>query len=426
MRDMNPRDRSIRNIPVPANHRRREAEDLYEEEEVDARPPRRRKRLQFSRRFWLSAGAVVVLCAAGGFLLSTVFAGASIIVTPRQAAVTPPAVIVAQPNAPTGALAYQIVTTSRVASTTVQANGTSRVSRAATGVLTIYNEYSAETQRLIVNTRFAAPDGKIYRIHDSVVVPGTTKNPDGSAQAGTATVSVYADSPGDTYNRGATQFTIPGFQGDPRYSKFYAKAEQMSGGFIGEEASVAPADLKAAQDLLKNGLEGALRTAAETQIPAEFLPIPGTLTIVYGDVKQTPAQSGQVTLSQSATASAGIVRVTDLASAIARQTVEGYKGEAVGFVDPSQISIALASSTPATGPLGLKLSGSPTLLWQFDPGALKAALVGKNKSEFEKIVQSFAPAIQCTKDTPCKASIRPFWTGTFPSNPDKITIVTGN
>lgn len=423
---MSPRDRSIRDIPVPTKHRRvQELQDAYDED-TDTRPPRRGKRkINLNNRFvWVALGTII-LCAIAGVLLSTVFAGASVTVSSRKATVTPPSQMLALPSAAAGALSYQIVTTTRVASTTVAANGTQHVSRAATGILTIYNAYSAESQRLIVNTRFEAPDGKIYRIHDSVDVPGTTEGADGTAVPGTATVSAYGDSPGGTYNRGATQFTIPGFKGDPRYTKFYAKTTEMSGGFIGDEVAVAPSDLKTAQDLLRQGLEGALRSAVETQIPKEFLPIPGTLSISYGSVTQTPADGGKATISQSATASADIVRVIDLASAIAKQKVEGYAGEAVGFVDPSQISIAVASGTPATGQLQLQLSGSPTLLWQFDPSTLKAALVGKAKNDFEKIVKSFAPAIECTKETPCKASIRPFWSGTFPSNPDKITIVTG-
>lgn len=418
-------DRSIRNIPVPAGHRRmRNLEEEYQEEAEGA--PRRRRRINIRNPFiWITA-VVVVLCAAVGVLLATVFAGATINISPRSAAVTPPSAITASPNAPVGSLSYQIITTTRVASTSVAANGTQHVSRAATGVLTVYNEYSAQSQRLIANTRFQAPDGKIYRIHDSIVVPGETKNPDGSVSPGTMTASAFADSPGDTYNRGATQFTIPGFQGDPRYTKVYAKTDQMSGGFIGDEPAVSPADRTNAENVLKQGLEGALRDAVATQIPKEFLPIPGTLTIAYSDVSQTPNGEGKATLSQSATASAGVIKVGDLAAAIAAQTVQGYAGEAVGFKDPSQISVALASSSaPVTGPLQLRLSGSPTLVWVFDPNALKQALLGKSKNDFEKIIQSFAPAIECTQDTPCKASVRPFWSSTFPTNSDKITIVTG-
>jgi hypothetical protein len=419
-------DRSIRNIPVPATHRRPAPSvdrDSYEEDftaQVHL-PPKRR-----SRWFMWAALIVVAVCVGIGILLSTLFAGATVHVTPRTAAVTPPATLVAAANAPAGTLSYQVVTTSRTASTTVKATGSEQVSNSASGVITIYNGYSVASQPLINNTRFAASDGKIYRIHTAVTVPGATKNADGSLTPGTVSVTAYADKPGADYNRGSTQFTIPGFQGDPRYTKFYAQTAGMTGGLVGAQPAVAASDLASAQGALKSGLQGALDNAATTQIPKEFLAIPGTLAISYNDVIRAPNADGTVTLSQTASASADIVRANDLATAIAKQTVQDYKGEAVGFVDPSQVAIALvASSTAAQGILHLQLSGSPTLVWQFDPATLKQALLGKNKSQFESIVQSLAPAIQCTKDTPCSASIRPFWMSSFPSNPDKITIQTG-
>lgn len=418
-------DRSIRNIPVPANHRRviePAGRDTYEEDFTSVPPLPKKKR---NRWFLWSAVAVVVICALGGILLSTIFAGATVSVSPRTQSVTPPASITAMTNASAGTLAYQVVTTSRTASTTVKATGTEQVSQSASGVITIYNDYSTAAQPLVVNTRFEAPNGNIYRIHTAVTVPGATQNADGSLTPGTISVTAYAAEPGASYNLGQTQFTIPGFKNDPQYTKFYAQAAAMTGGLVGPEPAVAPADLASAEQAMKSGLDSALQTAAATQIPKEFLAIPGTLAITYDDVARTPNADGTVTLSQTAIASADTVRADDLAAAIAKQTVQGYNGEAVGFVDPTQIAIALASSSSATsGVLQLQLSGSPTLVWQFDPSTLKQALLGKPKSQFETILQSFSPAIQCTATTPCKASIRPFWISNFPSNPNKISVVT--
>ncbi|MDE1924853.1 MAG: hypothetical protein KGH79_01575 [Patescibacteria group bacterium] len=418
-------DRSIRNIPVPATHRRvaEQEHNTYEEDFTgELHLPKKKK----SHWFLWSAALVVIVCAMGGLLLSTVFAGANVAITPRQESVTPPASIQASANAPAGTLAYQVVTTSRTASTTVKANGTEQVSRAASGVITIYNNYSTAAQPLVTNTRFAAQDGNLYRIHTAVTVPGATTNSDGSLNPGTVSVTAYADQPGASYNVGQTQFTIPGFKNTPQYSKFYAQASAMTGGLVGQEPAVAPADLANAEQAMKSGLDNALQNAAATEIPKEFLAIPGTLQVSYDDVARTPSPDGTVTLSQTAVASADIVRANDLAAAIAKQTVQGYNGEAVGFADPTQIAIALASSTKATtGVLQLQLSGSPTLVWQFDPSTLKQALLGKPKSQFENILQSFSPAINCTATTPCKASIRPFWISSFPSDPNKISVTTG-
>ncbi len=413
-------DRSIRNIPVPASHRR-----LPIEEAPKPSPRRRRRR---NRLFLWVVLAVVLLCIAGGLLLSTSFSGTTIHVTPRSQVVTAPATMTAEINPGVGVLAYQVLTASRTASTTVGATGTQQVSQEASGIITIYDDYSTANQELVATTRFEAPDGTIYRIHSNVVVPGATENSDGSLTPGSVSLTAYANAPGASYNRGATQFTIPGFENTPRYSKFYAQTEGMSGGFVGTEPAVAPADLATAELELKSGLDEALQVAASTGIPSEFLPISGSLTITYDDVVQSPGEAtGTATVSQTASATEDVVRATDLAAAIAAQTVQGYGGEAVGFADSSAISVALASTTKQTnGVLGLTLSGMPTLVWQFDPNTLKQALLGKPKSQFETIVESFAPAIQCTAATPCSASIRPFWLSSFPTDPNKITIVTGS
>lgn len=427
MRDMNPPpspDRSIRNIPVPANHRRMAmppGASPGEEEPAGTggrpTPPRRSRRSLF---IW-SAVIVVIACAVVGLLVSTLFTGATITVTPHSESVTPPATMLAMLNAPAGTLQYQIITMSQQGTTSVAANGTEQVSRQASGVITIYNAYSAAAQKLIANTRFQAPDGKIYRIHQAVTVPGETGGTPGSVS-----VTAYADQPGADYNRGATQFTIPGFVGDPRYTKMSAQTAGMTGGLVGTEPSVAPADLASAQAKLEQGLADSLQ-GATGKIPQGFVVIPGTLHVTYSGVTKAPGQDNSTAvISEVAQGSADAVSLSDLAANIAKQTVQGYGGEAVNFADPSQITIALASSTkPAGGALTLALSGSPTLVWQFDPNALKQALLGKSKSQFETILQSFSPAIQCSTDAPCKASIRPFWTSTFPSNPDKINVVTG-
>jgi len=399
------------------------------EEDFSNPPPRRgapkRKGFFGGKLFWVLI-VVVVICAAAGLLMSTLFAGATVNVTPRSASVTAPAAIQAQINAPAGTLPYQVINSSRTASTSVPASGTKQVSLSAMGTATIYNAYNTSSQDLVATTRFEAPDGKIYRIHANITVPGAVKAADGSLTPGSVSATLYADQPGADYNRTApTQFTIPGFKGDPKYTKFYAKADAVSGGLVGLQPAVAAADLATAQSALKQGLSNAMNDMVQSQVPKEYIAVPGTLQITYNDIVQTPGPNNTAILSQTANASADVIRSVDLASAIAKQTVQGYAGEAVNFADQSQISVALATTSKATGIISLKLSGNPKLIWQFDPNALQQALIGKPKAQFETILKSFAPAITCSTETPCKASIRPFWGSSFPSDATKIEVVTG-
>lgn len=412
-------DRSIRNIPI--SHPRRSTpprEPVMEDNQPEAPRPRRKRA---GRGFWWWALIVVVLCAIGGLLLSTVFAGATITITPRSEVVTAPQTLQAQLDAPVGVLAFETLSVNRSANTTVSASGTKQVSRQASGVITIYNAYDTNSQRLIANTRFEAPDGKIYRIRESVTVPGGTKKADGSITPGSTSATVYADSPGEAYNRSsATTFTIPGFKNDPRYTKFSAQAQAIAGGFVGQEPAVAEADLTKARNELETGLDAELRSAAETSVPEGYVIIPGTFSVQFLDMTQTAAEGNKAALSLAGVARASIVRANDLATALARRSVENYTGEAIGFKDIAELSFALATtSKPTDSTVTLQLSGSPTLVWQYDANALKQALLSTQKNTFQTTVTSFEPAI-----VKADAVIRPFWSGTFPSDPSRITIVT--
>jgi hypothetical protein len=421
MRDMVPRDdRSIRNIPVPQAHQQRRqayVDDYappppqgdYRQPQPTPRLPRRGSR----RLLWIGI-IIVTLCAIGGLLLSTLFAGATVTVYPREAQVTVPPTLNAQPNAPVGTLSYEIMTVTRSASTTVQATGSKEVSRTASGVITIYNLFSADEQRLIANTRFEAPDGKIYRVRDSVVVPGMK-----GTTPGTATATVFADTAGASYNRAEkTRFTIPGFKGDPRYDKFYAEAATISGGYIGPEPTVAAVDLAKAREALQQGLAQAAQSTLGAQIPTGYLPVPGTIQVTYSEISQAPGQNNTAVLGQSATMSAAIISQEVLASVIAKHAVQGYQGESVMFKDATEVIVSVASTTKLSdGRMTVNLSGTPTLVWRYDSEKLISSLVGKNKGEFETIIEAFAPAIMRAE-----AKLRPFWDSSFPDDRAKIKV----
>src|SRR5262249_20984903 len=148
-----------------------------------------------------------------------------------------PTMVPAELNAPPGTLSYQMLTVSQSATTTASATGSQQVQKQASGVITISNAYSSAPQTLVATTRFEAPDGKIYRIHTGVTVPGMT-----AGKPGTVSEPAYADVAGVEYNRsGTTTYTIPGFKSDPRFTKITASSGSMTGGFTGTQPTVAAA-----------------------------------------------------------------------------------------------------------------------------------------------------------------------------------------
>lgn len=156
------------------------------------------------------------------------------------------------------------------------ATGTKEVRQRATGKITVYNAYSSDSQPLIANTRFLAPDGKIFRLTAKIIVPGA-KIVEGKIIPSGVEAEVAADNPGEEYNIGSVEyFSIPGFKGSAKEQGFYAESKSpFSGGFIGKVAVPTDEDIKKAKEKNKQILQQALVSFVKSQIPNNFKIIDG-------------------------------------------------------------------------------------------------------------------------------------------------------
>ncbi len=223
-------------------------------------------------RLWLWTIAVAAVVIAL-FALSTLFAGSTVDIVPTQATISlDETSLTAEKNADSKeGLPFRILVVSDALSREVPAAGEKHVERKASGEIIIYNAYSSRDQRLIPNTRFEAPDGRIYRIPDPVVVPGTRVE-GGEVIPGSVEVKVYADAPGEEYNKELTDFTIPGFKGDPRYESFYARSKtSMTGGFTGTVRVIPEEDAERVRNELRLELKQRLLEQAFSDVPEDFI-----------------------------------------------------------------------------------------------------------------------------------------------------------
>ncbi|MGH7141380.1 MAG: hypothetical protein ACREGH_01975 [Minisyncoccia bacterium] len=429
MNDVQPLDgqRSIRNIPVPPRHGQpADAEFRVPDNRGSYRlppqhPPHRRR-----RRFWLWAILVIIICAGLGAAASLLFSGATITIQPRQANITASNPVTAVLDPSQGELGYEELTASSSAEKQVTASGSAPASTSAQGTITIYNKYSTSPQKLVTQTRFETPDGKIYKIHAPVTVPGEKKSADGSVTPGSVSVTAYADEPGEQYNIGATQFSVPGFKGQPEYNGFYATTEGMSGGFVGLQPTVSTSDKDSATQNLQVELQTQLQSNLANLVPHGYVLIASTTVVSLGDVVENPTGSSTATLTEDGTATAAAVKTADLAAALAATQVSGYQGEPVDFVDPQKLSITVGSDTPYTAgalELSLNVSLPQIIVWQIDSSKVASALADKSSSSasFNQIMDTFKPAVATAS-----ASLRPFWNTKFPADPSKINVSIEN
>ena len=428
MQDVVPKEsRSIRNVSIERSRRRvtrpLDDEGYDEQKEIPDRPsPKKPSRKKVKRGGTMSKlvilGALVIILVLGGMML---FAGAKVTVVVREAPVFVDTLFDADKDAVDG-LGYQVVTVTETAERAIPATGVEEVNTRASGKIIVFNDYGTKPQKLITNTRFETPDGLIYRIDRSVVVPGQSTDDDGKTIPGSIEVTVYADFPGDEYNVDLIDFTIPGLKGDPRYSKMYARSKTvMTGGFAGVRNVADEAELATAQKELQDELLVLTEGKLGAEIPEGFVRFDGTTITTKNSRTDGAADGNTVTVIEELSVKAAIFDAQVLAEKIADEVVADYDGTPVYIRDFSDLSVqaVLTSATDTLtldGPLTLAISGSPHLVWTFNEDDLLTDLAGQKKEDVESILEQY-PGIETAEIV-----VRPFWNSDLPERTSRIKI----
>jgi len=373
---------------------------------------------------WLSAGGTISAIAVI-FVLGTVFAGASIQVTPKKSTVPLNAQFTANKNG--SRIPFEIMMVKGSETRSVKATGTEYVERKASGKIVVYNTYNQTPQKLIKNTRFEATNGKVYRIQNNITVPGM-RQVDGELIPGSVETTVYASEPGAAYNIGLTDFTIPGFKGDPRYDKFYARSKtEMTGGFSGVAPIASEKDLEETKKSIETSLKEDLLHEAGSQVPEGYVFYADSAKIDFEEIKDISDDPKSVVLSETGNLVGVLLKKDSLVSEITKQITLSSK-ETLPFTanSPESLKFSFQGGTPNLGTetkeINFSLSGNTDIVYSVDENALAKDLKGKPKSDFQKILSSYQTVYKAKI-----VSFRPFWARSFPGKDGKISIsVTEN
>lgn len=420
--------KSIRDIPIPERRGRdsvvRPTPSLQEEivltETERARLRRGEEQDSGSSTMMLYVkilvGVLIVAGLAGAAFFSGLFKQSAVVtVEPKTKTVTLDGSFQAHKEPKDGELGFTVTTLSAEDTQTVPATGEKQVETRASGRIVVFNNESSAPQRLIKNTRFETPEGLIYRISDSIVVPGQ-KKVNGETVPGSIEVTVYADTPGPRYNIGLSDFTIPGFKGDLRFQTFFARSKTpMTGGATGAIKTGAPSDIARARESLRAALKDKVLSDAKTQVPGGSVLYEAGASVVYESLS-APEDSA---VKERATVYVPLFDTAALSVFLAAQTIAGFDGAPVLAQNLSGLSFTpsmpdLNVSSAEDVAFGLK--GSVTFVWQFDQDKLKRDLSGQDKGRVETVLAGF-PAI-----SKASVSVKPFWKSSLPSDAANITI----
>lgn len=298
------------------------------------------------------------------------------------------------------------------------ASGSKMVEKKASGKITIYNAYSSEPQPLVKNTRFVTPEGKIFRLTSSVIVPGA-KISEGKIIPSSIAVAVEADASGDSYNTGSVaKLRIPGFQGGPKYDGFYGELKEgAAGGFVGVMKVATDDDLKKAKESSRKSIEDNLLAEIAASVPDGFRTVPDgrTASISKEGVTAEPDEKGEFSYGISMEAKVIAFRESDVV-AIADILFEKERGAAY---DPKSVEVKYGTPSVdwSAGKVILPVELSGIWIRTFDPEKFKTEILGKRYADF----QTSALSIPGTESV--KSVLWPFWTRSVPKNPDKVKVI---
>jgi hypothetical protein len=367
-------------------------------------------------------GALLLGVLFISFLFSVFFGGAEVTVQPKQDTLTISGDFRAVGSgSKEGELQYEIMTLEELGRKTVPATGREEAEVKASGNIVIYNNFNSSPQRLIRNTRFETPEGLIYRIDKSVVVPGKKDGEPGNIE-----VTVYADEPGEEYNISLTDFTIPGFKGAEQFEFFYAQSKtEMTGGFKGERLTVEDSVLEKERADLHKNLEEQLRARVADQKPEGFLSFDEAIFVEFKS--ETPSEKGEdVEIIEKVVLYNLIFKDSALAKYLAINTLATFDSSTdVNFKEGVELKLTPKASEEGetlepwkTEEFEFSMSGTAPIVWQFDEEQLKSDLSGRNKEAIHTILGGY-PSID-----EAEVVIRPFWKGNFPENTEEIKIET--
>lgn len=360
-----------------------------------------------------------------GFIVNIMLGGADVTVYPKTKNVSVQSSFAAYTNPAVDMLGYELLTLETTGEKQVKASGKEKVSKQSEGKIFVYNTKSTSPQRLIKNTRFESSKGLIFRIKESIEVPGATKDAKGNMVPGTISADVFSDGTGDQYNLPPQRFTVPGLKDSEQYESVYAESTtQFSGGFEGEKYIIDDEELKTAQQALHIELRNTLLERLKSERPAGFIIYDDSITFVFETLPAAEYGDSLATIKEKARLQVPMFKEDEFSKFIAESTVPDYTGETVTLTDPKTFAFAYESSTTTVSDisgytqLDFTLKGTAQLVWKFDEKKLQNDLISLKRTDATKVLGSYAAIREA------KADVRPFWKSTFPSNPNDISIHT--
>jgi len=414
---------SIRDIEIS---RTNDASDKRQSKPKKVAPPQKIKRRvprRSSKTGKLTLFASILLLTSVVLLFYVFFRSSSADIKlyskSKQVTVTDDIVHVAYKDPEPGQLAFEVASGTISSSVTLDADKTEYSEEKASGILTVYNNYSNKPQRIIRNTRFQSPDGKIYRVKKPFNIPGKSTSGPGSVD-----VRVYADEAGKEYNLSKdTRFTLPALTGEAHKGIYAVAKTDIKGGFKGKRATVSDEKKEQALEKLREQIKNNAFKTILAKLGEDKVSFQDALFIEFDDPSYNYKDDSKLEISLNANAKLPAFDKYDftkelLASADATLDFDGNNKLYISNLEDLDLKLVNKDGLDIDEDELVKFTanGKAIVKYQIDIDKIKDELIGKNITVVNFLKDS-EPGI-----VDIKAEIRPFWKDNFPEDPEQINI----
>jgi len=294
----------------------------------------------------------------------------------------------------------------------------------AEGTIRAYNDYSTSPQTLIAATRFVSADGKLFRTPVMVTIPGG-RYEGRKFVRGEIDIKVIADQPGPEYNIGLSTFSIPGFAGTDRYTKFYGESFQpMAGGFREEVSKVTKEDLTRAEDFLTKQAKKECEELLKSELQSEgisskfnyFLEELRTEIVEKFPLAAAEEEIKEFKFQVKARCETLIFQKEHLRNFAKESIIYQIPQEKKLYEESLKIDYPVETVNLDSGKIILSLNISAKIYPEVDVYNFKNALLGKSLLETKLFLEN-QPKI-----TKVSVKLWPFWVRKVPEDLNKIEI----
>ncbi len=381
--------------------------------EACALKPPRRWRKTVGLFFWIFAPFAVLFAA--GYAVNA-FSSVLIKITPKQEFVSVDADFRASRGGAEGAFPFETMKIERSEKYSGKSSGLEKISERASGRIAVYNAYKSKPQPLVAGTRFESPGGKIYRIRKAVTVPGAEiKN--GEIVPSYVEVTVYADEPGEEYNIGLVDFSIPGFKGGARYEKFYARSKtEMKGGFKGVAPVITADDIAKAEGDLKAEIKKRFEEEFGGQKPDGFLLYAGAEVFDFATPDGNPKEGDRArnfNYELKGTGTGFLIRKTDLEKELAKRYLKKeIEGAEIANLD--KLKFTLLNRGEGDKNITFQIKGKARFVWRVDTNSLLEKLRSVKREEYNSVFMGY-PSVD-----EAEMIFKPSWWRKLPENDSRV------